>query len=382
MQNLILTNNVVSFLARSLDASGQSWAMLSAIKPNTWMNWIWWALVLIVLAAGVVILVCIGYKHRKTKQLWEKFDQRGSQAGLRNAELKVLRFMARTVGLKNPTVIFTVDSAFELGFDALMTSGKVATMSAHERTSLNGMLESIRQKLGFHLSVGTFEAEPMTTTRQIPLGAELLVPAHPSGDEFEATLTAMNADEFVIEAYALTEAVPGDLWTLRYSRDSLAWEFEAKVIRGEAGKAVLAHSHDIRPTNYRRFYRAPVDKPMRIARLAFHGGAEGIEFVDATLVEIGGPGILFKSSIAIAVDERILVSIELSDGLPIQAMAKVRRSLADESGVSMVAAELVALESDEIAELCRQTMLADLSKARVNEEARELALQGAAGEAL
>ncbi len=192
----------------------------------------------------------------------------------------------------------------------------------------------------------------------------------------------MNADEFVLEAETLAEGTPGDLWTLQYKSDSRAWEFEAEVIRSEMGKAVLAHSSNIRQTNFRRFYRASVDIPMRVARLPFHGdedGLEGIQFADATLVEIGGPGILFKSPIALAVNERILVHIELSDSSPIQGMAKVRRSLTGESGLSMVGAELVALESEEVTELCRQTMLADLNKAGVGEEAHQPVLQGAAG---
>ena len=82
------------------------------------------------------------------------------------------------------------------------------------------------------------------------------------------------------------------------------------------------------------------------------------EFVAATLLEIAGPGLLLRAPIQTKTGDRVLVAVRLGTRRVVQGLAKVRRASHDRTGKSLLAVELVGLDSDEVAELVRETNLA------------------------
>jgi len=237
--------------------------------------------------------------------------------------------------------------------------------------SLEGLLDSIRQKLGLDNS-GSAGVGGVKTSREVPIGAPLLIMREGMPEAVPAIVLSLSAYELQVELTSPVTAKEGARWVVRYFSDVSAWEFDSSVIRSENGAVALTHSQDIRRINLRRFVRVPTFAPARAAGFSFAPNAEEeVSFRPATLVEIAGPGLVIQAPIETVVGERVLVMLDFGPDRKFRGVAKVRRAFRDKHGNHMMAVEMIGLNPEEVAQLVRETNLAATAKAR--EEAQRAA---------
>jgi len=107
--------------------------------------------------------------------------------------------------------------------------------------------------------------------------------------------------------------------------------------------------------------RIPVEKEALLTAFPFvrpDGSLAAIDFLNARLVEIAGPGLRVIAPLSLQVNDKTLIVIKLDEGRAVQAMGKVRRSVAEGTGQFSIALELIALTNADISEMVRQTNLA------------------------
>ena len=337
-------------------------------------GWVWWVLIILVLALAAVVAIAVVWKYGRMHRLAAEFRRKGDDAGLRMEETKLLRHIAKLSGVKNSATIFTSYDAFNRGIDLLMHSAKVAAMSEAMCANLNTMLESLREKLGFRQ---TFDdgSKAVSSSRQIASGSRVHITRPDGLSPVEATVASTGPSEFLVEADEPLVGHFGQVWVVRCPVGSMAWEFDATVIRSDAGRIALGHSQDIRTINIRRFPRIATNKPAQVALFPFSEETSDIQaphFVPAVVVEIGGSGLLVEMPVQAHVGERIIIVLKLNEKCQVQAVGKVRRAFTDEHGSAMAAIEMIGLNSDEMAELISETNITAAHRRQVNAEAEEV----------
>ena len=333
----------------------------SFFRSGSTVSTIWWLGALIVLVAAMGVLAWFALKHMLKRRDWNQFRQASRKAGLRQQEFDLLKKVAQSAGVKNSATVFTADGVFEEGVTRLMQSSKVAALPSSMQAKLVATFSTMREKLGLRQPLPRDESVALNSTRQIAAGSKLYITSQTGAEAVAATVFGNGPAEFLVEADALPEIRPGDVWVIRYFREEATWEFDAPVLRDEQGKAALGHSGDIRPINLRRFARVETNATARAACFSFHAGdprQETPEFFPATLVEIAGPGLVLESSLQAAAGQRVLVVVKFDGQRQVQGLAKVRRVSPGREGATLLAVELVGLDDDEIAELARETNLA------------------------
>jgi len=115
--------------------------------------------------------------------------------------------------------------------------------------------------------------------------------------------------------------------------------------------------------NRRRYRRVATRRPCRIAPFAFETGSamDAPEFVQATLVEIGGTGLKVNAHFAPAAGDRVMVVTQLDDGRAVQGLARVRRVGSALAGAMDIALEMIGLHPAEVAVLAKETQTAATS---------------------
>ncbi len=339
------------------------------------MSWVWWIIIAVVLLA-VIILAYLLIKRmsgRRATPGGDEFRRRGIELGLREQELKLLKHITRLLVLKNPASIYTSQSVFRDGIDLLMRSEKVTAMTDRMRAGTSALLESIREKLGFQRPFDD-GSEVAVNSRQVAAGAKVYITTPDNFESVEAVVVETGPSEFELEADVPPPAKAGDVWVIRHPVGQSLWEFDATVVRTDEGKVVLGHSHRIRMINLRRFPRVATNKPAQVAMFPFteqNPILEAPEFVPATVVEIGGAGLLVEMPMQTEVDEKVILVVKIDNERLIQGTGKVRRVFKDKQGNRMVAMELVGLNSNELAELICETNLVAILEAQEKAEAIE-----------
>jgi hypothetical protein len=323
-------------------------------------GWFWLVLAVLAGAAIAGTIVAIVRRHRKTRRQWAEFQQRGRKVGLRREEMGLLERAVRRSGLKRPTSIYTSNRTFDRIAARLVRTADAAAGIGPKGKALEAMLESIRAKMGFERT-DVREEFSLRSSRDIPAGVHLLVQRAGSEDPVDAVLQGNRDADLIVELETEVDSGPGEKWTLRYFHELSAWEFDVATIQSEGHKVHLTHSRDVRRINLRRFPRVETDKPAFSAAFPFHGEASDIEdldFVSAKLIEIAGPGMVFRADLDVRLGGRLLVTVKLDNDRLVQGMAKVRRVFSDENDHRLVAVEMMGLNPDELAELVRQTYVA------------------------
>ena len=145
----ILLGDDLRFMAREMDAVDRYHAMREGATNVGFSVWIWYVFAMMAASAAVVAVILLVRNRKRTQLAMARFNQRVEERGFTNAQQKVLLAAARAIKLPEPASVFTSESSFELGINRLLQSSQVIAMSDEERAGIDGIAESIREKLGF-----------------------------------------------------------------------------------------------------------------------------------------------------------------------------------------------------------------------------------------
>ncbi len=326
------------------------------MSSGPWSSpWAWVGLGVAVLAiAGIGVLLARYRTTSRTKKSWKEFTRHSERVGLSEAERGFLANLARLSGLKQPQTIFTMESAFDLA----VRNGQLEILNDNMQKRARATLSVLREKLGF---VTRSEKTPPITTQQITAGVKLEATMR-GGDfnAFEVLVTANSPQAMTVRPLTPVECQSGDKFRLRYSNMGAVWEFETAVIGRSDDVVTLEHTDKIRFINRRRFPRVPTARQAFVSNFAFMREEDApppLHFTPAELVEIAGPGLKFQTGLEASRGDRVLVVIRFPGKRTLQAIGVVRRVLRRDkaAGGRSIAVELISLETNDVAELARET---------------------------
>jgi hypothetical protein len=310
-------------------------------------------------AAAVLII------HLLRRRQWLKlFSAQAAGSGLNEQERRLLAVLAEQAHLRDPSAIFTNPSVFDRGMEKLMLSSRFLSLSDAMQAMSIAVLNSLREKIGLQ-RMAQETIEPAQGRVIVPRGAKLTVVSRGHCSEFEATVSNSRPAQIMVEADSPVDCATGEGWLIRYTDGDALWEMDAAVVRNDQGRILLSHSGQARFINRRRYPRIPTRKSARVALFPLvrpEGGAE-VDFRPATLLEIAGPGLKLESDLDVRSGQRVLVVLELGADSAVEGMGKVHRSY-ESDGRRLLIIELVGLGSEELAEMSRQTNLAELETKR------------------
>jgi hypothetical protein len=337
------------------------------------MGWLWTiiaAVLLALIAVGLVIALIHKTKQLRETRVKESFEAHAKRVGLTVEEQSFLGNIAHLAGLQDSRAIFTASSAFNLAVDRLVSSHRVAEMPAQIRDRMDTTISALREKLGFRLDDAAVST--MITTRQIKEGAELLIVPPKGQDAFKVRIKKnAPAGMFVEPLGEIDPPIRVEL-VARYMDQEAVWEFDTEATDKDQHILLLKHTSQIRLVNRRRYARIPTNKPARLACLPFfqHSTEIGIpKFVAGTVVEIGGPGLVFEAPAVPKIGELIVVVVELEEGRIIQGVAKVHRVSTVNDELSNIAAQMIDLNESQTNALARATNLAETPAGQKKKEA-------------
>lgn len=369
-----------------------------------------------------VLLIILSYQQmlQRQKVSWGLFAEYADKAGLSSQERQILLNIANHAGLRQKEAIFTMSSAFDRGVAKMVEQVTSGARGGERSRELNGVIPFLREKLGFKKqpssSIGSSRKSRKLSSRQIPVGKKVHITRrkHRGGDGIESTVIENNDIELSVELSMPVESAVGEGWCARYYFGSSVWEFDTSVVSCHDNILVLNHAENVRFINRRRFLRVGVRRPAFIAQFPFKRNIvlkygsnqreevdEGLvkekelamvvvpswgppEFMQATITELGGPGLRINIPFEVKTGERIVVifrldeeqenASELSDGEVrtekariIQDIGEVRHVKALANGFS-IAVELTGLSDSDVDELVRATNAAAVQvKARKKE---------------
>jgi hypothetical protein len=324
---------------------------------DTWVQPLLVSLGATVAAVGAAVVII----HLLRRRQWLKlFTAQAAGSGLNEQERRLLAVLAEQARLRDPSAIFTNPSAFDRGMEKLMLSSRFLSLSDAMQAMSIAVLNSLREKIGLQRMVQE-NIEPSQGKVIVPRGSKLTVVSRGHSSEFEATVSNSREAQIMVEADSSIDCPVGEGWLIRYTDGNALWEMDAAVVRNDQGRILLSHSGQARFINRRRYPRIATCKTARVALfpLVRPGGAGEVLFRPATLLEIAGPGLKLASDLDVRNGQRVLVALDLDTDHVIEGMGKVHRSY-ESDGQRMLIIELVGLSADELAELARQTSLAEL----------------------
>ena len=351
-----------------------------------------WLTLVLVAVLSVMILTLIGVsvnriQHERTVAV-QAFLENVRRRSLSSREYRVLLAIIRHSGLgpRQRNTIFASAVHFERGVERIATEA-LRKQGPEGRDRLVGEVAFLREKLGFHdRSAAEWLAKSGTktplTTRDIPVGKTLHITRRlgRQSDDIQAQILSNDARQLTVGLERPVRVTFGELWRARYFHGASVWEFDTAVISFEGTKLTCRHSDDVRFINRRRFVRVPARNlafiaPFPFARPLSDPGADlaaladqdwkPLEFVNAVVTELAGPGLRVEAPLAVQIGQRILVIFRLdgpTEASPdlepearlIEDIAVVRRIEAIPNGYS-IALELVGLQDADINELVRAT---------------------------
>ena len=319
--------------------------------------WLWAAAAVAAGAAvAAAVWIYLARRHARIEAAWERFAERGAEAGLNDAERGLLGRIARLAGLgARPDAIFTAEQAFATGLARL--AGGAARCGGPCATCT--YLVSLREKLGFQPPAPADRPNAVTLGHLEP-GTTLRVFRQTKPEHLQVFVTAHRAEgrELLVLPEVPLEARVGETWTVRYPQGGQLWEFDAQVLGALADEIVIRPRSEARWLNRRRFARVATRAAAHVARFPFHkgtGDAGAPEVVSARLVEIGGPGLRVEAALEAEVGDRMLVVTRLPNRVmeTVGAVRHVRPGA--RGGRWQIAMELTGLDTAQIAELTQIT---------------------------
>jgi hypothetical protein len=331
-------------------------------------GWVWLVLGLLAatVAAGVASAI-ISRRRTAVRRQWAAFYHAADNAGLSKEERALLAAVATLNRARAPVEVFTIQTVFERGIEALQVSSRMRQASGPQRAAAIVLLNSMRDKLGFHREQADDEAGA-SSSRQIAEGARIAILHRGQPDALNAVVLDTNSGELIVQPEAPVSCAAGESWLVRYSDGGSVWEFDAPVLSTAGGRVVLGHADHVRFINRRRFPRVPVDRVGLVGAFPFLGERgsqpQAPQMVAARITEIAGPGLKLCSSLAAQAGQKVLVVAQFSDGRVVQGVAKVRRAAAADAGATELVVELIALSPADVAELATETNAAAQAHAR------------------
>jgi hypothetical protein len=320
----------------------------SSLTKSFWeSDWVW---VLLAIAA-LALLGALGtwaLLFAQSRKGWKAFARRAEREALNAGERKVLTYMVRLAKLKNPESIFLTQAAFDAGQVRLEHSPQLAAMPKATRSELGSVLASLRKKLRYRPLSSLLNRT--TTSRRVGVGAEVTMTCLTSGEEALGTVADTTAKLLAIEPRAPLRLRRGELWAIRCHLDGRFWEYQSPMKRGSDGMLYVSQTDTMHMVNQRRYPRAAVPRttPLRCALAAVPDGGEQGDFVASNLLEIGGPGWLVETTLALEVEQEVLAELKKAEAELIQGRGVVRRVQPGAEGSTVVAIELLGLSREQM----------------------------------
>lgn len=342
---------------------------------NKWVILLGWS----VIAILGVLLIAVRRMRREKERLAmrERFMNMANRCRLTVQEREMLEAISLRSRLNKLDDIFVESAAFDDGLAKLMQDSFSAGHNLVQRKRLNVMAYGIKTKLGFQKSTSEFGLSGLSdrnlSSHQIAVGKTVV--ASLSSDmalHFEAEVVGNDPYELTLSPRIPLETLPGQTITIHYRIGNVTWGFTSVIISCGPQGLEVSHTDRIQIINRRRFRRAPVQKKARVARfdvvqIAAVSGAPAVEFVDAMVTEISGPGLRIRTDLDVKLRDRVIVIFELEPGRWIQDIAEVRGFRESPMGRSLVV-ELIGLSEQGINDLIRVTNIIAGKTTRPEEE--------------
>lgn len=323
-------------------------------------NLIW--LVLIVVGISVVgVLAAVYYAGRQMAGRNERalFDTHATHRGLSDAEKQCLLKVSEAAGINAPSSIFTLPTVFTRGEEQLLRQG-AASMSQADRNRTRMQLASLREKLGFAGRTGQKGGRP-SLVDTIETGSHLKAIHADTGEVLDVSVADMASAELTIHVADGADIQPGQQWILRFSHGQTIWEFDATVVAHADGKAVLHYCGDVRFVNRRRYRRTETALPAQICDYGFASSNDDLppQFCPATVVEIGGPGLMMvETTYSAAADDKVLIIVKFRSRSIIQSLANVQWTSHSPGGLTTLGLEMIGLSDHDLNVLIHESTLA------------------------
>jgi hypothetical protein len=342
---------------------------------NKWFVLLGWSMIAIL---GVVLIAVRRMRLEKDHlAVLERFTNMANRCRLTVQEREMLEAISLRSGLKKVDEIFVESVAFDNGLAKLMQDSFSAGHNLAKRKRLNIMAYGIKTKLGFQKSTSEFGLSGLSdrnlSSHQIAVGKTIAASLSTDMESyFKAEVVGNSPYELTLSPAIPLEALPGQTITIHYKIGNVTWSFMSVIISCGPQGLEVSHTDQIQIINRRRFRRAPVQKMARIARfdvvqIAAVSEAPVMEFVEATVTEISGPGLRIRTSLDVRSRDRVVVIFELEPGRWIQDIAEVRGFRESLMGRSLVV-ELIGLSEKGINDLIRVTNIIAGKVTRPEEE--------------
>lgn len=330
-------------------------------------HWLWLVIIIAALVCvAVLVWGVVSYIQGRKRHAGDQFTRMADQLGLSEEERALLFNIARHSHAPSPELIFSSESSFNEGVAAMTTDNSVGGDANPLRMCGScTYIQTLREKMGFSTNVE--HGRPTTVNLgKIPAGTILTIMRQRSPEHFQAAVMACDerSAEIEVQPEVGIETKLGESWLVRFPEGGILWEFNGWITKTAETAIVLKASGTLRWINRRRFVRTATSKPAYLATFPFDRTAKDAgtpTFVRASLIEIAGPGLLLRAPVRTKTGERVLVVLELHRNKIVEAMGTVRRAT-EEPGTeeASIAVELVGLTTSEIADLAKETHMAQV----------------------
>lgn len=374
------------YLVNILNTAGPPLAKLNALQrwqgvrttPTTDPKWIWY-IVTVVLVIAVVLIIASVITHlrerlaHRTEKPQSKRTPKKAKTGeaLTASDVDLLTRLLRKSGFVKPEMEFTLPHGLNVGAANYLGSDDHSELPAEQQRAIAESIEILREKLGTNQED---QDETTLTTRDIPVGARIMVSHVGPRDDFDVVVRNNSEKGLQVQAPFPVESPADSSWILRYFDGVRVWGFTTPITAHNGTDLTLAHSDNVEMINFRRFARVPVERPASVCQFTFHLSPEPndaspetntsspemntpLEFVHADVVEIGGPGVQIRTTLPLRVGERILLLLDFGKGGTLQAVGKIRRVIPSPMRTNRngYGVELVGLSPSQAAELMHLT---------------------------
>jgi hypothetical protein len=302
---------------------------------------------------GVATLV-IYRRHRLRRGLLAAFGRAASQLDLSVSERAMLVRIAEAADPRPVPDDPALSAAFEDGAGRVLSGRTAERLSPEARRRVQDVITSVRIKLGFANTDASVPAEA-----NLDRDDRVTVSRPGAKQEVGAAVIGIGGVDVAVRLEAPFDLRVGGAAVLRKVRGGTQWEHNLTVtqIQDDVVRARLIGT----PTrkNMRRFVRVPISRPVHVARYAFlhEGGGPCLPaFVEGTLREIAGPGLLVDIGLRAEVGERVLAVLDLGDERCLRGVGTVRRcTVGEDEQPGEVAIELTGMTEAEEARLVKET---------------------------
>lgn len=380
-----ITNTAIPILAKS-DAL-QRWGALrgagsARAEGDQTLQWVVVIGMFVVLLGFIVIPLLAYFRGRfvvllsvlRTALAASPSTASNIAAGWTTSDVELLTRLIRQSGFIRTDMEFTLKQAFNVGTANYLGSDDYSELPGEQRREIADKIE----ELGGKLRAGRQDRNEQTlTTRDIPVGGQIMVSCGAaSHDDFNVIVQANTEKGLTVKPSIPVESAAASSWILRYFDGLKIWSFTSPIVGKEGPFLILKHTDEMEMVNFRRFARVPVECTANVCTFTFRSPADAerpLSFVRANVVEIGGPGILLKTTLQARVGDRILIQLHLGKNEIIQSIGKVRRrnDVDFRTNWNGYGVELVGLKPSQVAELMHATNTAAIQLRKEKDKEKE-----------